>query len=832
MLVRMDQKPEAKVKNSRRITGAALSVLLLLGASACSDSGSGNGPQGNGGTDGSGAAGENRTRALQTIGNQEEFENSVRDALAAYYQDRSFGTNQGSSNEDSLDAGAPAPVASPESAGDTGGTTGGGDTGGTGSTADLSVATDGGTDFTGTNVQEVGVDEADRVKSDGSFLYVLNTNNGSDVGITDGLPVPETDDIASTSVPYYPPTAASIKILELDASNADAIVQSELSIELGTETAGGLYLFGGSGTNGDDAQLVMTSTSFGYSYWGSWNEPVQWQGASSSIRKISINDRQNPSPGDSLTLRGTIVSSRVVGDYLYLASRFFPMPVYVDPYAQDLPLRDALENAEFSDLMPQITRASDGLTVPLANADNCFVAASPDNGYYSPDIVTLAVINLSDLSLSDSVCYLGASETLYASTNAAYIATTEYDYGHGGGGTDGGFEPEVEPLPADPSTPDAPSVEGGDSEVEPDVERPVTAPDEPVVIIEPYQPPVPITNIHQFDFVDGRLAYRGSGSVTGHLGWNPDQRPFRMSEKDGYLRVATYNDSNEFWPVDGATGGTGGIVDSDQSASSSPVYVSILAPSADQQLDVIARIPNDARPAHIGKPREQLYASRFLGDRAYLVTFRQTDPLYVVDLSNPSDPYVAGELEIEGYSDYLHPVGENHLLGIGKGAIPDQFGDGNRGAFFQGVKLSLFDVANPAAPSEIQSIEIGRRGSESNALRDHHGFTFRPSTDGQPARLAVSIDVHDIPPPFDYGPATWYNWRESGLHTFNIDTSGNPGITQVGRMIVEAASPQRPWGPIRGNDRSVLVDDAVFYIHGEQVFGANWYNLGGFNGPR
>ncbi len=205
----------------------------------------------------------------------------------------------------------------------------------------------------------------------------------------------------------------------------------------------------------------------------------------------------------------------------------------------------------------------------------------------------------------------------------------------------------------------------------------------------------------------------------------------------------------------------------------------------------------------------------------------------MVDLTDPAAPFIAGELEIEGYSDYLGPIGENHLLGIGKGAIPaDNPWGGERGAFATGVKVSLFDVSDPSSPKEVQSHEIGKRGTDSEALRDHHGITVQAATDEHPARLAFGINVADIQPSYNDGPRTWYEWRETGLFTFEINTGANAGITQHGSMIVESRSNSQRYGPNLYGDRSVIVDDAVFYVHGNQVYGANWNSLMNFSGPR
>ena len=696
---------------------------------------------------------------LRVVGDNAKFESEIREALLNSVGSNSAGGADGANNTDlvtSTPTTSDAAAAPQES-----------QTAGASTESDAS-----GLNVTGTNVQEIGVDEADRVKSDGRHLFVLENSFDQGTVSIDALE----DESALTprlSIALPPQNSkARIRMLSLDAESADASLVKELEFETNNEQANGLYLH----DKGQTQSILVTSSSLS-GYWGFWGQPYQWAGQSSTIRKINVTNPATASVVDSLKIDGQIVSSRRIGDYMYVASRYFPQLNKLDSSSgNSQSITDAINNADIQTLLPQVKRASDEQIQQLADANNCFVAEKPKSGYYSPDIITLAVIDIADMSVSDSVCYLGSTETLYASPNSIYLATTDWNSSIA---TD-----DLVVLPAD---------------------------SEPASL--PISDPRTDTDIHQFDINAGQLTYRGSGSVEGHLGWNELRKPFRMSEYNGFLRVVTH--------------------DNNQDGSQSPVLVSILKPGENARLDLVARLPNTQRPEHIGKPREELYASRFRDDKAYLVTFRQTDPLYVVDLADPTSPFIAGELEIDGYSDYLGPVGKNHLLGVGKGAVPaaSPF-EGERGAFATGIKLSLFDVSDPASPKEVQSIEIGKRGSESEALRDHHGITLQIPTDGQPARLALGINVADINTGGNTGPQTWHQWRETGLFAFEISTDANAGINQHGSMIVESRSKNQEYGPRYHGDRSVLVNDAVFYIHGNQVYGANWNSLGNFNGPR
>jgi hypothetical protein len=410
----------------------------------------------------------------------------------------------------------------------------------------------------------------------------------------------------------------------------------------------------------------------------------------------------------------------------------------------------------------------------LINPSQCFVAGTQtSNSYYSPDIITLAVLDLDTMELSDSQCFLGATETLYASADAVFLATTEFNFFRGA------F------IPGGPGIGIAPPASG------------VSVPKSRVE-----------TSIHQFDIDAGSLTYAGTGAVKGHLGWDSLRKPFRMSEKDGYLRVATFND--------------------EQGESVSPILLTVLLADGQGSLETVSTLPNSREPAFIGKPGEQLYASRFLGERAYLVTFRQTDPLYIIDLADPVNPSIAGELEIEGYSDYLQPIGQDYLLGIGKDAVAVNDGEGDgRGALVQGVKLSLFNVSIPASPTEVQSVLIGQRGTHSNALSDHRAITIQPATDDHPLRVSFSIDVYGESSPEPVTDVSsvsqYYNYRYSGLHGFEVKVGADAQIIPKGVLLVNPDADVN-YGAY-GVDRSVMVNDALFYITGSRVSAAMWGDL-------
>ncbi len=587
-----------------------------------------------------------------------------------------------------------------------------------------------------TNVQVAGVDEADTIKSDGSYLYTLRNCGSSNCVVTFSLnPALAT----AEEVGVYQPVL-----------NKESDKESDKGAEIFT-AAKGLYLIEDD-TGGDT--LVTVSGQNHYIPW------INIWGWSSNATRLEFLDAHDPAQlrlQDSLTLDGTMVASRRVGNTLYLVTRYSPnLPDFV-PYAFDDTTRqanvDLLAQKSLSDLLPK-ARFQDQSSLDLVQAESCYLATSAVDESRNPSMITITAIPLDDIKAFHSSCYLGDSETLYMTTQSLFLATTQNEYSL---------------LAADAI----------------------------------FYNPDHRTAIHKFALTDGGVDYRGSGEVRGHLGWSEDKRSFRMGANgagDEYLNIVT--SIGDTWNGDAST-----------------------------RLTVLKQSGKELRPIQvldgIGKPGEQLYAARFFGERAYLVTYRVIDPLYVLDLSDQEHVRITGELEIQGYSDYLHPISSTLLLGIGKDAIPD---DGStdfgfqRGAWYQGVKLSLFDVSDPARPTEINSLVYGKRGSSSEALYDHHAISFLPATAAHPARFALPIQIHATAPDYaDFDPAqpnAYYSFTNRGLYAFEASADG---VSQAGYIEADSTDGTERYSVWGGfGDRSVLVDDTVYYIHESEVKGAAW----------
>ncbi len=231
------------------------------------------------------------------------------------------------------------------------------------------------------------------------------------------------------------------------------------------------------------------------------------------------------------------------------------------------------------------------------------------------------------------------------------------------------------------------------------------------------------TSIHRIHIEGSAMNYTTSGEVPGMV-----LNQFSMDEYAGYFRVATTT--------------YGQITDNN-------VYV------LDMSLNITGSVTGLA-------PTETIYSARFMGERGYMVTFKKIDPLFVIDLSDPYNPRELGYLKVTGYSDYLHPYDENHIIGIGKETT-----DAGEFAWYQGVKISLFDVSDVRNPVEISKLEIGDRGTDSPVLWDHKAFLFDRSRNLLVMPISVAeVDQSKYPggvPANAYGEQVW-----QGAYVFDI----------------------------------------------------------------
>jgi len=471
-------------------------------------------------------------------------------------------------------------------------------------------------EYSTTNIQVEGVDEMDIVKTDGEYIYIVS---GKSVII----------------LRAYPPE--------------DAEVLSRLELD---KTISGIFV------SGD--KLVVFQDGFNpYGYGIALNVvlPHSYGVTGTIVGVYDISNRTRPILSGNVTVEGSHLSSRMIGDYIYAVIN---KPAYLQNNEVDLP-----------------TIYYNGHVVEIP-ASTIYYANVSDYYYTFTTMVAINVQNAKQ-EPAHQTFLLGGASNIYVSQKNIYIT----------------------------------SPERADS-----------------------------TTIHKIGIEDGEITYVANGTVTGHV-----LNQFSMDEYKGYFRVATTK--GRVW-----AGGT---------ASQNNVYV------LNESLGMVGRLEGLA-------PGEEIYSARFMGDRCYLVTFRKVDPLFVIDLKDPGNPRVLGKLKIPGYSDYLHPYDETHLIGVGKETVAAEEGDFS---WYQGVKISLFDVSNVSKPKEVAKIEIGDRGTDSPALRDHKAFLFSKSKHllALPILLA-EIDEEKYPkgvPPDAHGDYVW-----QGAYVLNVSLDG--GFVLRGRI--------------------------------------------------
>lgn len=471
-----------------------------------------------------------------------------------------------------------------------------------------------------------------------------------------------------------------------------------------------------------------------------------------SMEIVDVANPAAPASTHQIEIDGRLVGSRLIGNRLYVVSLWSPV-VAADylPIGSDERKR-ATQALKSSDILPSI-RINQGTAQKLVSDTDCYL--QPANASQDLQLTTITTFDLTSSGLTrTSRCFVGGSEALYMSATHAYVASTRTTYGPDGGRG----------------------------------------------IVYSAQAS---TDIHKFALADGGIEYRGSGNVVGHLGWDPEKKALRMSEHNGDLRVLTFT-GEAGW---GATPST--------SLPASPATLSVLRENTSERaLKLIGALPNSQRPATLGKQGEQIYGVRFAGDRAYLVTFRRTDPLYVLDLANPADPRTLGELQAPGYSDYLYPMEGGLLLGVGK----DADSAGRAG----GVKVALIDVRDPAAPRELATRLYGKTGSASALDMSRHGINFLRQ--GSVTRVALPVRVNESAV---QGSTTWYDPTSQGLVRLEVDHTARtltdkPTLSSI-FFTSEANSRMLAYGQYDvGQERSVQIGAHVFYLSGGSLRSEAW----------
>lgn len=285
------------------------------------------------------------------------------------------------------------------------------------------------------------------------------------------------------------------------------------------------------------------------------------------------------------------------------------------------------------------------------------------------------------------------------------------------------------------------------------------------------------TLIYKISVNGKNISYLAQGEVPGRI-----LNQFSMDEYNKFFRIATT--SGSVWRGD----------------STNSIYI------LNENLSWVSSIQNIA----VG---ERIYSARFVGEKAYLVTFKKVDPFFTIDLSDPYNPKILGKLKIPGYSNYLHPYDENHIIGIGKetveASIEEKQSRNIDFAWYQGIKISLFDITDFENPKEISKVIIGDRGTDSPVLYDHKALLF----DKEKGIFVIPVRVceisDEIKEKYNYTGNIYGEFVFQGAYVYNI--SIEKGFEFKGR-ITHMNSTVEYWNSYYYIKRSLYIENSLYTI--------------------
>lgn len=543
-----------------------------------------------------------------------------------------------------------------------------------------------GRDYSGTNNQEAGVDEADIVKTDGHFIYTLTR------GSLEILGVPAFGQLnhASTTL--------------LEGQPANMLLDGDRLVVMSQVYTWNL-------PEGDPLRaLTMTESTEDY--------PYPRYESLTKLTVLDVTDRTAPTVEREVYVEGTAQTGRKVdstvrmvtyahmdipGLQTWVESTPFPFDHGRLVNARIAENNALIDAAPIEELLPRLyERTGSTITPHTITAEGCtnFAVAEDGAGRGFTSIFSLDLAGEAFSFQADHV--MTNQPTVYASTDTMLIAEPSNDWWW---------------------------FWGRDDQEE-------------------------ATNIHRFDIqTAGETTYTGSGRVPGLV-----QGQFSLSEHDGDVRVATTTGTWNRWWLDEAL----------TEPQVNHVYVL-------QGADALTEV------GHVGgiAPDERIWSARFVGDKAYLVTFRQVDPLFTIDLSDATNPRIIGELKIDGVSTYIHPLESDRLLTIGYG--------GDENGLDWTTEISMFDVSDFARPSLESRLgltptdEAGNwNWSSSEALHEHKAFQYW----GPQAMLAVPL-------------STWQETRRGNDWRYEY-------VSKLALVNVEAGQPLTTYGAV---DHSALFND-------------------------
>ncbi|HTT88075.1 MAG TPA: beta-propeller domain-containing protein [Acidimicrobiales bacterium] len=570
--------------------------------------------------------------------------------------------------------------------------------------------------YSTTNDQEAGVDEPDTVKTNGQVMVILRQQPL-------GVQVVDVSGSAPRLEGFLPlPQLEQASGLFLSGQDV-YLIAGEPNGPLPVDYVGGAASVpAGVATPSTTARHTGPITSAPFI-----SPPVlPWGGEESTeVVVISLADPEDPTIVRTFSFQGEEQGARLINGQVVLALTSEPRlrwayPANGTPAAEKAATaanKSQIRSSTAADWLPSET-VKTGAGRSARTVTRRASCARTYHTVIEAGLGTVALVSLDPASASPGrqVTVMGNAETVYASATDVYVATTNWQdqgaWGCGGAG--------------------------------------VMCPMEPAFVVPPPLGLNAKTDIYGFDISDPSApAYMGSGTVPGTL-----TGQYAMSEYGGYLRVATTQGEPTPAPADGGTA----------PPRLSDNMVSVLQPG-NGALITVGTLHGLGRG-------EKIYAVRFSGALGYVVTFNQTDPLYVVDLSDPRHPAVAGQVSLAGYSSFLQPLQAGLLLGIGE-AVDQQLRT-------EGLQLEVFNVADPGQPALVSRQQLGN-GASSAAEYDPHAIVWWPAS----SLLVLPVDDYASPAsngspngPPNSSAGVWSISSSGTLHQLGWLTQ--PGTSQSG----------------------------------------------------
>lgn len=574
--------------------------------------------------------------------------------------------------------------------------------------APMAKAGAGSTDYSSTNVQVAGVDEADFVKNDENYVYLISGN----------------------------------KLIILDEKILSETVITENN--WGTKE---LFL------NKDKLVVFTTENEKSYTFNKYDIRPIPTYRQVVKVKIFNIEDRTKPVLSNEYMVSGNYFQSRMIGDDIYLVTQedsYQPRPLLYNDNIKIIP--------------------------------DVYYFPNPETNYQY-NTITSFNIDSEDIVQSKSFL-LGYGNTLMMSEDSIYIAYNKNNYWYWNQESDkerfynvilplleGNLKIEINKI----------IVENYDEDKEwAEIEKVLSIEFKNIEednlgneyeemfqkigeALEEYDLKKQLENaqttIHKFNVNAGSIEYNTKGIVEGQL-----LNQFSMDEFEGDLRVAT---TVSIW--------------SRNRIQYNNVYI------LDEDLKQVSKIEKIAQD-------EKIYSTRFIEDKLYMVTFKQTDPFFVIDLDR-ENPKILGELKLPGFSEYLHPFGEDYIIGIGKETVEEKWGVSTKG-----VKISLFDISNLKNPKLVDTVVIGDSGSYSEVLNDHKAFMLTKDN-------LLVLPIHEVTGDANNYYSSTNIW--DGAYVFTVT---NNGFEKLGKIKHTQSDSKYYWENQANVKRSLYIDSNLYTI--------------------